>query len=288
MINDFLKKTIDMLHTSDIKIHIPNFNKVELSGDKKTVFLELTDYIGQTRLEDNLIFSSMIFFTLVDTYVDIQYPYLEGYSFKQKYLKLPKTNDKEIIIKETYRILKIIRNATIHSRNSIILNNENILIVDYINERSQRATNFKLSISKYGLELIYTLIFLCLNQDKYCDFHQLGILRTLYDDILYSISKISDDINRPSLISISNEIRLERNVRYVIMNPDYTVDTTKGLLIINKPQFQEGAIDYIIDNESDNYIIPDEALNEEGVVVISEMGKWILEKDSHGNIMFKI
>ena len=262
MINNFIKQTIDMLFKSDIKIHIPSFNKVELNGEKRTLFLEVKEFVNQTKLEDNLIFCSMIFFTLIDTYIDIQYPYLEGDSFRKKYLKLPSTNDKEIIIREIYRILKIIRNATIHSRNSIELKDGNNLVVGYIRGINNKSTYFELSISKFGLELIYTLILLYLDQGKYCDAHQLGLLRTIYDDILSNISKISDDIDNKNLINLSSRIRLNRIQRYVILNPDYIIDSDKGIIEIHKSKFQDDAIDYIIQYEDNRYIIPDEILSE--------------------------
>lgn len=288
MINNFIKQTIDMLFKSDIKIHIPSFNKVELNGEKRTLFLEVKEFVNQTKLEDNLIFCSMIFFTLIDTYIDIQYPYLEGDSFRKKYLKLPSTNDKEIIIREIYRILKIIRNATIHSRNSIELKDGNNLVVGYIRGINNKSTYFELSISKFGLELIYTLILLYLDQGKYCDAHQLGLLRTIYDDILSNISKISDDIDNKNLINLSSRIRLNRIQRYVILNPDYIIDSDKGIIEIHKSKFQDDAIDYIIQYEDNRYIIPDEILSEKGIIKITDMKEWILEKNGNESILFNL
>lgn len=280
MINIFLKNTIDMLYRSDIRVHIPSFNKLELNVEKRTLFLEIEEFANQTRLEENLIFCSMIFFTLIDTKIDIEYPYLEGDSFRRKYLKLPGTNDEEIIIREIYRILKIIRNATIHSRNSIELKDDNNIIIDYTHRVRKRETKFHLSITKYGLELIYTLIILYLDDNNYCYAHKLGLLRTIYDDILLNTSKVSDDFGEQNLSRLSNGIRLKRNVRYLITNPDYIIDASKRILIINRIKFQDYPVDYIIHNENNSYIIPDDILNKKGILEVDEMDKWNLEGDS--------
>ncbi len=43
-----------------------------MNGEKRTLFLEVKEFVNQTKLEDNLIFCSMIFFTIIDTYIDLE------------------------------------------------------------------------------------------------------------------------------------------------------------------------------------------------------------------------
>jgi len=139
VVNEFIEKTIKMLQRSDIIIHMPEHRKIEFNDEHKTVYIEVSEVVGQTQLQDNLIFHLMVFFSIIDAFIDINYPHLEGQSFAKKYCDLQATNDIEIMIKETYRILKILRNASIHSKNAISVRNNNIIVVDY----EYKGTTFK-------------------------------------------------------------------------------------------------------------------------------------------------
>lgn len=275
MVNEFIEKTIKMLQRSDIIIHMPEHRKLEFNGELKTIYIEVSEVVGQTQLQDNLIFHLMVFFSIMDTFIDINYPHLEGQSFAKKYCDLQATNDIEIMIKETYRILKILRNASIHSKNAISVRNNNIIIVDY----KYKGTAFKLEMSKNCLELIYTLIFFLIKDMNYPLIYKEGLMRTYYDDIKSSITTISDDFGVNNLASISSRLRLKRIVRYKIINPTFIIDSNKQLLTINRYQLHESekeysASDYHITANSKCYIIPDEILGINGEISFFSLIPW--------------
>lgn len=163
----------------------------------------------------------MIFFSIIDTFIDINYPNLEGQSFAKKYHDLQTTNDIDIMFKEVYRILKILRNASIHSKNSVSVRNDNSILVDY----NFKGTNFKLEMSKHCLELIYSLIFFVIKDMKYPLDYKEGLMRTYYEDIKRNIVIISDDFGVNNLASISSRLRLKRTVRYNVINGTFSIDS---------------------------------------------------------------
>lgn len=67
------------------------------------------------------IIGTLIIFSLSDGYLDIENDALVGLSFKGKYDKSNHFSDIEIIIKETYRILRLIRNEVVHNVTGIII-----------------------------------------------------------------------------------------------------------------------------------------------------------------------
>ncbi len=276
MINDFIEKTIKLLQCSDIIIRIPENRKLEIEGVEKLLCIKTSEVYCQMELQENLIIHVMIFFTLLDTYIDIRYPNLEGESFAKKYCNLKVSNDMEVMIREIYRILKMFRNASIHSRNAICVRDDNVIIVDY----PFRGTNFKLEMSKSCLELIYTLIFLIIKDNKYPIIYIEGLMRTYYDDIKSSVT-ISDDFGTNNLTSISSGLRLKRIVRYEVENPTFTIDSNTQMITINKNQLCEWeqehcSIDYKITVDGKCYLIPDETLEEGGVINISDLTSWAI------------
>lgn len=276
MLNDFVDKTVKLMKKSDIQVRMPEYRRIEI-GQTTTVFIECYSSICQTRLADNLIFHLMVFFSLLDSYIDSQYPTLDGYSFAQKYRELPTNDDHEVIIKEVYRILKIFRNASTHSRSAITVLHDTEIIADY----QYRKTNFTLQMSKNSLELIYTVILLLLDTNEYSRQYLHGLLRTFYDDLKNEII-ISDEFGQNNLANISSGVRLKRIVRYRITNPDYKIDTSTGLISIvrytmHPTETEHYSCDYLIELNGKKYLIPNEVLNQAGEISIVDSVTWELK-----------
>lgn len=281
MVNEFIEKTIKMLQRSDIIIRMPEHRKLEFDGEMRKVYIELSDMFGKTQLQDNLIFHVMVFFSLMDTYVDISYPNLEGQSFAKKYIDLRASNDMEIMIKESYRVLKILRNASIHSRNAISVGNDNVIIVNY----QYRGTNFRIDMSKNCLELIYSLIFLLIEDKNYPSIYMEGLVRTYYDNIKSSITYISDDFGINNLVCISPGLRLKRIVRYNVVNPNIVIDSGEQTVNINKHQLHEMekehySSDYKIIVNGKCYLIPDEILGANSILNFNDLTPWETTEDA--------
>lgn len=276
MLNDFINKTVKILRDSDIRIHMPEHCEVEIK-EHPIQRMNLVSKCCINKLEDNLIFHLMVFFSLLDSFIDSKFPELDGISFKQKYLRLRRESDNEIIIKEVFRILKIFRNASTHSKSAIIIQSNSNILVNYQFNR----TDFTLNLTKKALVLIYYVIFLFLDNERYSKYYLSGLLRTYYDDLKSEIMIINDDIGN-CLDNISNGLRLKRIRRYKVLNPIYKLDSSTGTISIcrfNVPELESQycSCDYLVKLHEENYLIPDEVLGQIGDISLSESENWKLE-----------
>ncbi|GIP20660.1 hypothetical protein [Paenibacillus sp. J22TS3] len=265
MIEAFIKQTISMLEKSDIRIHQPDFRKVVFEDEKKhTVFIEVSDVLyGRSNLSDNLILQLMIFFGILDAKIDSLYPELENDKFEAKFSRLPESNDQELILKQLFRILKLFRNVAVHKRDAVSIENNTITCNSGIK---------KLVISKLGLELIYSVIFMLLNPLDKNEEYFIGILRQYYDDIKGAVFSFKDAAGE-GLPELSNGIRLKWSVRYQVDNPSYEVD--ENYLTIKNPYdtgYEWYGVDYFIDGGS--FVLPGEALNSDNQISISDLQAW--------------
>lgn len=250
--------------------------EVSFEEDSSTIHLSISDtvYMNSVSISNNILLESMIFFSLLDAKIDALYPELEGKSFRKRCIALPKNNDDEIIVRELFRVLKVLRNATIHSRNSIELIDGEIKC-SYTNQR----THFELRVTRLGLELIYSLILKMLSSQYKKDAYQMGIRRTYYDAIQNEIKKFQDDIDdNTTLSSLSNGLRLKRIVRYRVTDSKYCI--SNAFLTITKPYVVEEFVknhygcDYEFSFNGKGYLVPEECLNDEYSIEITQLSEW--------------
>ncbi|MGV3267570.1 hypothetical protein [Cytobacillus pseudoceanisediminis] len=264
MIDKFIRQTIGLLKKSDIVVRPTVIRPVELNhqdNSSPTVHMSLHDSYGGAMLEDNFILQIMIMFSVMDALIDRKYPDLGGESFHKKYREMPDGTDEQIMFKEIYRILKVLRNASVHSMNSVSLEANHSIVASY----THKGTEFSLNISKNGMELIYTFIFNLINppMTKLTNNHILGIQRTLFDHIKANITTFSDEFGT-DLGEISGELRLKRIVRYYVQNPMF-VKSNDSIKITTEYKLQSDfeihyGVDYQIQIDDKTAVLPSEVL----------------------------
>lgn len=271
MLQKFIDQTKDFLKRSDITIHELAVSEVEIGEDGKiTHYLHLGDVFGKANISDNFLLHTMVFFTLADSQIDVNNPKLEGKNFSTRYRGLVAANDNDKIFKECYRILKIIRNSAIHSRSTLLMN-DNVLSVNY----TFKGTNFKLEISKLGLELIYTYLLGAYVPDKNPQEYKEAVARSIYDDICNEIMAIEDEFGK-NLKMISGGLRIKRR-RYRLMNTLFQ-QNNEFLKIITK--LKKGSnpenipIDYLVQLNGLNLTLPEEILNSDKSIPLNDILKW--------------
>lgn len=274
MLNDFISQTATFLQKSNLRIHEPELRQIIFNDEKnKTILIEMfTETYEKANITDNIVLTIILFFSVIDAKIDTDYPNLEGNTFFRKYQTLPKDTDDQIIFSQIFRILKALRNASVHSRTSLTMNDNN-LICSY---SSPRGTPVNLVISKTGIEIVFSLVLQLLNPiDNYR--HQ-SIRRTFYDDIKAEINSITDEFGQDGLLDISDELRLMRSVRYQIENSTHNegndmIEITRIFSLDSETQkFQ--ACDYNIELYGDRYLIPSEILNSSNKFPLNELTKW--------------
>lgn len=266
MIESFINQTISVLQKSNVRFHEPEVRKITFNYDEKTRIL-ITGYsevfFNKSDLSDNPLAQLLLFFGVFDAHIDIKHPEFEDKRFEQKYSLLPENNDEDIVVKQVYRILTLLRNIAVHNKSTLSINDEII---------SCKKGEKELQISREGLELTYTVICMLVNPRSSNAEYYLGLLRQYYDDINGNIIVLKDKYGE-KLPELSNGIRLKRHVRIQIENPLYELG--EAYLKITPPdismQYWEG-LDYYIDGGE--FIIPEEALDTEDKLLISDLHLW--------------
>ncbi len=269
MNSEFIEQTLRILKYTDLSIHFPEIYDVTMEDDKRHMHGVFEAASGGLRLKDNFVLQAMIFFGLIDAYIDIHNPELEGKNFTDKYKKLSIADDSSIMAREIYRLLRILRNAAIHSRTDISLDEKNI---------EATTDDSKLHISVSGLEFIYTFVLLLIQESNYSDEYKASLLRTYYDDIWQTIVLLEDKSGN-HLADISAGPRLGRVVRYRVKNPVFQVDNDTQSLIIKKYALKASEAahrdyEYIVNMNNSSYLIPNEVLDETGRIRLEDINKW--------------
>ncbi len=266
---EFIEQTLKILKYTDLSIHFPEICEVTMEGDKRHMSMVLDGASGGLRIKDNFVLQAMIFFGLIDAHIDIHNPELEGKNFTDKYKKLSVADDSSIMAREIYRLLRILRNAAIHSRTAISLDEKNI---------EATTDDSKLHLSVSGLELIYTFVLLLIQESNYSDEYKTCLLRTYYDDIRQAIVLLEDN-SGIHFANISAGPHLRRVVRYRVKNPAFQVDNDTQSLIIKKYALKASEAahrdyEYILDINNSSYLIPNEVLDVSGQIGLKDIKKW--------------
>lgn len=283
MKSTFINNTIEFLTNSDLNIKLPEIRKVTLSDNGSNCTLNLYDSLSfnATKLNRNLIITNLIAFSLLDGFIDNKYPHLVGLSFKKKYDSLPYSTDIEIVTKETFRLMKLIRNTIVHNSDNITIHGTSY---NFSYSMTQMNTPFNLDISHTTLSNLITII-LIISKDS-LDYANTtyfnGFLRVYYDDLRNDIllcGNLTDDITNKfsCLLDISTEIRIKRHVRYLVENPEYNIQGYDISITPYNPGLKEYGVDYKVKYNDSLYLIPSEALNSKNNILITELNKWILD-----------
>lgn len=274
MKNRFIEKTVIFLAKSNIGLHFPRINELELKENgAKHVYIRSMNDLWQSHIDDNLMMHILLFYSLLDAYIDYLYPKLEKSNFINKFKNIPANDDYQIILKEIYRVLQIFRNGLIRDDRSLSFDEESgIIKIKYKNNN----IDYMMELKIYGLELIYTTILYSLKENENPDKYKIGILRTFFDDINKNILALEDNFSN-GLFNISSGIRLKRDLRYKVLNPE--VKYNKYEIVIKKIEDnmfvnESYDIDYIINNNDIKYIIPNELLKTKNSISLNELEKW--------------
>nr|WP_314502915.1 hypothetical protein [uncultured Lachnoanaerobaculum sp.] len=204
----------------EIRPIICNAEKDEDRGHVTSINVSDTMFFNKPSLSEAWIAGNLLLFTVFDGYLENECKLVEGASFRQHYNGLPESTNLEIISKNCYRIIKIIRNAIQHNLSCVIFDQGNYDISYKYNN-----TQYELSLSSMGVENLYTLIMNIIqgkvsgiNAKYHTKGHYEGIICTQYSELIKGIKRIADDITG-DLINVSCLIKLRAIVRYPVENP---------------------------------------------------------------------
>lgn len=229
MDQSYIDAILDVILKSDMEscIHSVELRPITCTVEPdgrviQNVEIWLSEVISGRRaaLSKAWVASNLLLFTIFDGYLENRYGLTEGDRFKNHYDNLPSSDDIELIQRDCYRIMRLLRNAMQHNLSGVTYDDGGY-IVDY----SFRETDRKLKISGDGVACLYTMIInlirgniIGLYKDYSTRGHFEGIQRTLYDRMCRGIDHLEDEDGTRTAAPISGQ-RLEAYVRYPVNNP---------------------------------------------------------------------
>ena len=268
---------------SDLNLHFLQLRPITLEKDEQGKEIQegsicVSDSFAarKSMLSSAWVAANLLLFTVFDGYLENKYSLAEGASFRVHYDNLPYVDDMELVQKNCYRILKLIRNAIQHNLSNVNYDNGN-----YDINYTYRGTDFKLNISKNGMTYLYSIVVYLMKDSVlgiYKGFrtkgHFKGVIQTLYHMMEKEISVLEDDING-GLLSVADGLKLRALVRYPVRNPhiiddsedkvvfkyiDVTFDTTSAQYRYSTDYVYNG---YLLPQEIGDVTIGNESTNEE-------------------------
>jgi len=270
----FIEKTLKFIEESDLSVSLPDIRQVT-ENDEGNYIIHMSSIcrLSENKLKENYLLSQVVIFTLFDAIIDIKYPNLDGLSFKRRYEGLPSTNNFENIFREVYRVLKLIRNATIHNRSSLNRDESGVQL-----RYTHRNTNFEFNCSSKAISILNTIVILLAKSFDVRDKYTETLLVAYFNDLTIEVSNISDEFQN-SLLPITVPFTFKWSVRYRITNPKFNYYfETNSYKLENRYKINENEVyasdEYILHIHEDKYLIPGEVINENGEFTKRELLKW--------------
>lgn len=253
--NRLTNQTLLLLEDAGMEVRYPEVRHVTPDGMMHMSYSCMTG--RRVTIEGNLHMKFMMLFTLLDFHLDTIYPDMEGKGYVEKYKDLPRQSDYDLVLSQLFRVAKVIRNSLVHNHSLFTIENDGIKI-DY----KRPKHHFILNISWGAFNEFQTALVMYIKGDMGKGNYFLGIMRSVYSNILAGITHFNDDFG-DSLIHPTAGIKLKTRVRVIILNPVYETNGEKIHFPDAKKKLQdwEGLDIYFI-HENEEFLIPLEALDE--------------------------
>ncbi len=248
-------------------------SKIEYQGNNKIINESPCGKSNSLRLQNNfgrLMALFPLFFSCLDSFIDSENQNLVGRTFKEKHDNMRQNSEFDKVIKETYRILIIIRNISSHDINSCIFNNK--ININY----NFGKTNFILDMNEKGLKLIYGLILTLINESQ---FNYFGIPKYKDGVYLYYNNLIKNEINSlkddKKTVQFSHTTPI-RYARDILLDAEFQI--VGNHLKFDYSLSDECMINFCIKYIGNEYIIPQEILDNNYELDLIELKNWELQK----------
>ncbi len=268
----YIDAILSVIMDSDLKSSIkfielrPTVCSVESNRRILHTTMELSEVISSRRAELSKawIASNLIMFAVFDGYLESEYPNLEeGASFRNHYNNLPDSSEIDLIRKDCYRIMKLLRNAAQHSLSGVV-HDDNGYTVDYI----YHNTNYRLKITNNSVNCLYTMIvnfisnrIMGLSKDYHTPGHFDAAMRMFYEEMCKGIEYLHDDIRERTQVPI-NGTKLRLSLRYPIINLEPLCNSNKLIFEYIRQKVCTGpngeGYSYPLDYAYGDYILPEE------------------------------
>jgi hypothetical protein len=277
-ISSILKTYVDLV--------LPCFNKLTIDYEKGVyTFCEsFNDYVSISEYSENDRHSIhdyiMNAFEILDTILE-ENPATKGKTYSEKYDLIEKDTDYKIVFSQIYLLLTVFRNAEVHDKESVAIDNNNIVI----NRNEKKGKDIKLVV-KYDIIkflLSYAIYYNNVQTIKLNECYKINIALWYFEKIISLISEYKEggnniDLTKPKNSSVFSEI----TNRYICENILYEKKEDKITFNIKQDYLfssckKNNCIDFmfIVDNKS--YMIPFE-IAQNGTVSICDLKDFVFNE----------
>lgn len=276
MSNTYLDAMQVFLENSNIENDFPEICGTTQSQDGGiTVSDSIHVNMSPNQLRGQELISRTILFIVLDTLLDLWNSEIEEKSFKERCNSLHTATNLDKSIKYTYRIMRIIRNALVHAKNSIqYVEGKTKIEIPNRNGRDIQKITYK----QPALSYLNTIILLLLKNRTVKDRYFESILSSYYNLLYSEIIEFNDDISEP-FSAIHCDVLIKPKRRYRVEVPsDWESPRNMGYAIkrveINEIEIGWASDEFLIKREEDFYLIPGETIDDNSYISIEQMDKW--------------
>ena len=268
-----IRQIIHRLREENTTLHmLINFDEININGKESQIISHMNEFIG---LDADRFLKIEDYFDILDSYIDTQNPSMTGLGFHKKYKLLPEKTTLDKVIKNTYLVEKIIRNAAVHHQQ--IAKEKGLISLDY---KDKQGNTFVLQIMQSAFELLNKLIcnYIYLREFGYSAAYCGVLLTPMYNRAVDEILKIeAGDISRVDKVSYKNGCSRISFRRYICRKIPFEVQE-KSLQILIDDSFIEDKentpIDFELIYEKKLYVVPVEELNQNKRIAFENLQKF--------------
>ena len=270
---NFIHQSLMLLEDAGMFVGYPDIHWLEQSGMQLSHISALQG--NRISIEQNQHLKLLMIFSLLDFHVDTMHPDMEGKSYRQKYLDLPVNGDYDRMLRELFRVAKVMRNALVHNPSSFTIANNQVAI-----NYTHGKTNFRLNMSLRSLAMFHTSIVMYIRADMGRGNYFLGIMRSIYSDVRLGIKNFNDDLG-DKLEAPPPGLKLKWRTRYVHSNARHQISDGRIHILPPKRELQEWeGLDLHIALNEDDFLIPQEALDQDlSISELEVINNW--KRESH-------
>lgn len=279
MIDAFKNELLGFIYMGGIKFPAPSIIKVTFDEEGiATHHHKLISLAHQTSI--GAFLKHTLIHSLLDAVFESENPHMENQGYVTKYKALPEENNYEMAVKETYRILTMVRNVITHNKSKLSFA-DGRLVCSYekIGPRKQEIP-IRLDISSGGLEILYSIAVMRSKLKGEVDhYHQL-MIAAMYNTAIAKVADFQDEYRHGTgiplrTVCISRQIRWNR--RYRVTSPEFEIhgDSIRFTKFIVSELEQGWAGDeYLFNENGSDYVIPGEFLDDVGSIDRKELMSW--------------
>jgi hypothetical protein len=256
--SQFIHHALMLLEDAGMSVRYPVIDRITREADgTSTRVRDLSALHGRrVSIEQNPQMKFMMMFALLDAHVDATAPALEGLSYRQKYQRMPAGDDAAMMLRELFRLGKLIRNTLVHHPSAFRIETGSLRIT-YVHNN----TAFALTMSDIGLRHFYTALQMILRGDLGTGNYFEGIIRSLYAEVVHGIQAYSDEFGT-ALIAPPPGLRIQPHTRQLHLDPQHECrDGRVFFAAAAEPRPTWESIDFYVARADRQYLVPVEVLD---------------------------